>query len=143
MPVLAAGCLTYGAAANFLLPRLWVQKAGGKAGKLPPVEGWRMPKGDGYCLMGALALGYLLLLAGGEAYVAVGRMLVGILGAAFRGVGICVAAYFLLVRVRSRAGRVAIAAGLSLLAPGLFTAIGVAEQLFGIRKRFVIIKRKP
>ena len=94
-------------------------------------------------LVVALALGYLLLLAGGEAYAAVGRMLVGILGAAFRGVGICVAAYFLLVRVRSRAGRVAIAAGLSLLAPGLFTAIGVAEQLFGIRKRFVIIKRKP
>jgi len=46
-------------------------------------------------------------------------------------------------RIKDRSGRMAIAAAMYLFLPGLLASIGIIEQLFGIRKRIVIIKPQP
>lgn len=100
-----------------------------------------MPKQHGIYMAITLAIGYGVLLFGDASLAAPAQMLFSLAAIAFELEGISTTAYFLMLRVRSRGGRIAIALGISLLAPGLMTAIGVIEQLFGIRKRFIILKR--
>ena len=142
LPALIVYYIVYGGLSNYFLSRLMVKKAGREVAKVPPIEAWRMPKQHGVYMVLTLAIGYLVMLTGNTALYTPAQMLFSIATIAFEIEGMSVVTYFLMLKIRSRLGRVAIAIVISLLAPGLMTAIGLIEQLFGIRKRFIIFKRK-
>ena len=142
LPKMIIYAVAYGGLCNYFLTRLLVKKCGQEVAVVPPVEAWHMPRQHGIYMAITLAVGYGVLLFGDASLAAPAQMLFSLATIAFGLEGISTTAYFLMLRVRSRAGRMAIALGMFLLAPGLMTAIGVIEQLFGIRKRFIILKRK-
>ncbi len=142
LPALIVYYIVYGGICKYFLSRLMVKKAGREVVKVPPIEAWRMPKQHGVYMVLTLAIGYLVMLTGNTALYTPAQMLFSIATIAFEIEGMSVVTYFLMLKIRSRLGRVAIAIVISLLAPGLMTAIGLIEQLFGIRKRFIIFKRK-
>ena len=142
LPKMIIYAVAYGGLCNYFLTRLLVKKCGQEVAVVPPVEAWRMPGQHGIYMAITLAVGYGVLLFGDASLAAPAQMLFSLATIAFGLEGISTTTYFLMLRVRSRAGRMAIALGMFLLVPGLMTAIGVIEQLFGIRKRFIIVKRK-
>lgn len=141
LPKMIIYAVAYGGLCNYFLACLLVKRSGQEVTAVPPIEAWRMPKQHGIYMAITLAIGYGVLLFGDASLAAPAQMLFSLAAIAFELEGISTTAYFLMLRVRSRGGRIAIALGISLLAPGLMTAIGVIEQLFGIRKRFIILKR--
>ena len=143
IPELLVTYIGYGGLAAFYVPWLFARMAGQPMARFPVPETWILPKQHGYYMAATCALGYLCMVFGDPGMVAPAQMLFSLTVIAFCMVGASVVCFFLGARIKDRSGRVAIAAAMYLFLPGLLASIGIIEQLFGIRKRIVIIKPQP
>lgn len=141
LPKMIIYAVAYGGVCNYFLVRLLVKRSGQEVTAVPPIEAWRMPKQHGIYMAITLAIGYGVLLFGDASLAAPAQMLFSLAAIAFELEGISIDLHTFLC-AGALAGRTDChCAGNLSAGAGLMTAIGVIEQLFGIRKRFIILKR--